>query len=593
MTDHRANTTASRDAVMTMALTEAISTPTPDSRSGFSLGHPLVWLGITMIVLVAGYTWLSVYTGRPAATGSHTVVKRVVSQGSDDIEDNAVSKVAREEQMKISRGSDDGRVREYFEYEAVEQQILPLLDAADVHFELGKFVNPPGDNAWEDYQSILVIKPGESVAVAGLSKIKSRLISGAEQSIDEGDFAKAENWLVQLDKIQPGDPTQADLRAELSQFIAAEAERKLRQQEAEVRQQKIETSLAQAKEEEGKIPLNYNILIDLFNRVDELDPENREAREGLIRLSDRKLDEVEQWLRSENFEEAEKGLSRAISIFPENKRISSLTLALDASLKQRQLEQQQLAQQHLEQQQRAELAAEEEKRKKREAEKLRQQQLKDQSSAASNQTTKSQPETLPTIPDVPPETVPLPVTPVKPAASVTASTAKSGARKPTAEEETLRQGVEAYYNGDYNRSFELLYPLAQLGVPRAQFRIGIMYQFGRSVSINTDLAEKWFTLALPELLREAQLGSAWAQTDLGTAYEFGISLQQDYERAAYWYQRAADQGYSGAQTNLGVLYAQGDGVTYDRAKAVFWLRKASDQGDRVARENLTIMGETP
>jgi len=165
------------------------------------------------------------------------------------------------------------------------------------------------------------------------------------------------------------------------------------------------------------------------------------------------------------------------------------------------------------------------------------------------------------------------------------SAAKSGS-----DSVVLIDGIRAYYDGEYAKSFELLYPLAQEGVTRAQFRIGIMYQFGRSVAKNSDLAEKWFTDALPELLRQSQKGEAWAQTDLGTAYEFGISLQQDFERAAHWYQKAANQGYAGAQTNLGVLYAQGDGVPYNRSKAVEWLRKAGAQGDRVANENLSILG---
>ena len=130
------------------------------------------------------------------------------------------------------------------------------------------------------------------------------------------------------------------------------------------------------------------------------------------------------------------------------------------------------------------------------------------------------------------------------------------------------------------------------GNPRAQFRIGVMYRYGRSVAKNPDLSEKWFTEALPDILKLAQQGLPWAQTDLGTAYELGISLNQDFERAAYWYKLAAQQEYAGAQTNLGVLYANGEGVDYSRSEAVFWLKKAAKQGDLVAIENLKIMGVT-
>ncbi len=592
-----------------MAVAETKRSSPLDIGLRFSVGHPLSWLAITVLLLLTGYAWLSVYAGNGAESDNFAVVKKIIPDSSVQEQEQIVASLVKQEKMTIAREGDENRAKSYLEFEAVEQQILPLLDAADVHFEVGQYVNPPGDNAWEDYQSILAINPNESVATAGLTKIKSRLITGAEQAIDQGDFAEAENWLVQLDKIQPGDVTQSDLRTELSQQIKLEAERKLRQQEAETLQGKVATSLSQAEQEETKIPINYNKLKDLYDRVSQLDPTNAEAREGLIRLSDQKLDEVEQWLHGDNIEQAQIGLNQAFSIFPANKRISSLNLALNSSIKQKQqLEQQKLLEQQQLEQQKLEQEARDQAKQKRDqelAETKRQKQQKQKSANAAKKTAATSPLAL-LKPIASAETGSVTVTQKAPENPVTPSKIETQAATPTtlsfsntelgaiaARKEVLQQGVKAYYSGDYNRSFELLYPLAQEDVPRAQFRIGIMYQFGRSVSVNKDLAEKWFTAALPDLLREAQQGVAWAQTDLGTAYEFGISLQQDYERAAYWYQQAADNGYAGAQTNLGVLYAQGDGVNYDRAKAVFWLRKAAAQGDRVALENLGIMGESP
>lgn len=544
------------------------------------MGHPLAWLGITLLLLFVGYTWLSFYADQGAAPPDRTAVKKLSTASVNAEMLAAESEVEKQQQMPITRENDDDRAEAYMQYEAVEQQILSLLDRADVHFENGQFVSPAGENAWEDYQAILEIDPNESIAIAGLTKVKSRLIGNAEEAIDNGDLADAENWLVQLDTIQPDDPTQTELRQEISDLIAAEAEAKLKQQEAEALQKKIETTLSQAAEEELKKPINYNKILDLYNRVNELEPGNIAAREGLARLSDVKLDDVEKWLREEKLDLAETGLQDAREIYPDNRRISSLQLALDASLGRKQ--------QNEERERLAIIEEEELKRKQQEQEqkqKTQQVQSVEQSAQQDQATpsTTSQPlETLAAGVVGTPKAAPTPAAP---------KSTESTPKQPVASDATLSAGIKAYYNGDYNRSFELLYPLAQEGVPRAQFRIGIMYQFGRSVALNTDLAEKWFTAALPQLLREAQRGVAWAQTDLGTAYEFGISLQQDYERAAYWYQRAANQGYAGAQTNLGVLFAQGDGVPYDRAKAINWFRKAASQGDRVAKENLEILGE--
>jgi TPR repeat protein len=50
-------------------------------------------------------------------------------------------------------------------------------------------------------------------------------------------------------------------------------------------------------------------------------------------------------------------------------------------------------------------------------------------------------------------------------------------------------------------------------------------------------------------------------------------------KAAGWYLRSAEQGYSSAQVKLGEMYAAGDGVPADESTALSWYRKAADQGD--------------
>jgi hypothetical protein len=551
-----------------------------DLTSKFSLGHPFVWLGITLVLLVVGYTWLSVYTGKRQNTAPQQVVKKLSpSAASAQAAEIAASAAQKQPEMPITHQNDQARTQQYLQYEAVEQQILPLLDSADVHFENEQYVNPAGNNAWADYQAILAIQPDESVAIAGLTKIKSKLIANAEQAIDSGRYVEAENWLVQLDQVQPENTMQSALRAEISELIAADAKRKLAKEEAEALQQKIQTTLDQAATEETKTSIKYNKIKDLYDRVLELDKENAAAKTGLLTLSDLKLDEAESYLQQDDLEKTKTALEQAGNIYSDNKRISSLNLALNASLKQKQQLLEREQQERIDEQRRRLAEQAELARKNQQT-----QQLATLTPSAAVNTREKEEQTTESAKDS--EAAPVI------ASGVIGSTKKTTAPAKKADN-TLSDGIRAYYNGDYNRSFELLFPLAQEGVARAQFRIGIMYRFGRSVSQNLDLAEKWFTAALPQLLRRAQQGAPWAQTDLGTAYEFGISLQQDYERAAYWYKKAADQGYAGAQTNLGVLYAQGDGVDYDRSKAISWLRKAAVQGDQVAADNLEILGVTP
>ena len=73
-----------------------------------------------------------------------------------------------------------------------------------------------------------------------------------------------------------------------------------------------------------------------------------------------------------------------------------------------------------------------------------------------------------------------------------------------------------------------------------------------------------------ENLKEAKAGNGVAQYNVGLYYHNGWSgVKQDYQQAAYWYRKSADQGYSSAQLNLGYLYSKGLGVSQDQQQAVY------------------------
>ncbi len=154
----------------------------------------------------------------------------------------------------------------------------------------------------------------------------------------------------------------------------------------------------------------------------------------------------------------------------------------------------------------------------------------------------------------------------------------------------LSQGLDAYYQGDYDVAAALLQPLADKGVSRAQFRIGYMYYLGRGFAKNTTEADRVLRAALPAIQKFANEGRSWAQSDLGSLYEDGLVLPRDYSEALYWYRSAAEQGYPGAQTNLGIMYARGLGVTTSRQTAIEWFQRAAKQGDIAAIRNLESLG---
>ena len=60
-------------------------------------------------------------------------------------------------------------------------------------------------------------------------------------------------------------------------------------------------------------------------------------------------------------------------------------------------------------------------------------------------------------------------------------------------------------------------------------------------------------------IRAAEAGDADAQYRLGVMYEFGLEVPQDEAEAVAWYRLAAEQGHATAQYDLGFSYANGLG----------------------------------
>jgi len=85
---------------------------------------------------------------------------------------------------------------------------------------------------------------------------------------------------------------------------------------------------------------------------------------------------------------------------------------------------------------------------------------------------------------------------------------------------------------------------------------------------------------------------AWTQNNLGDMYYYGRDgVTEDYQQAAQWYRKAAEQGSMAGQCNLGFMYANGYGVTKDYQQATQWYRKAAEQGSADGQNNLGVMYE--
>ena len=122
------------------------------------------------------------------------------------------------------------------------------------------------------------------------------------------------------------------------------------------------------------------------------------------------------------------------------------------------------------------------------------------------------------------------------------------------------------------------------GNPSEQNDRGVAYYYGNGVKQDYNEAAKWFRKA-------AEQGHADAQNNLGLAYFNGNGVPQDYNEAVKWYRKAADQGNAYAQNNLGLVYFNGIGVLKNYNEAAKWFRKAADDGHHWAQYNVGLCYE--
>ncbi len=81
-----------------------------------------------------------------------------------------------------------------------------------------------------------------------------------------------------------------------------------------------------------------------------------------------------------------------------------------------------------------------------------------------------------------------------------------------------------------------------------------------------------------ELQKAANAGDAKAQYELGVKYEYGQGVDQNYGKAAEWTRKSAEQGYADGQYNYGLMLEYGQGVGKNLAEADAWYARAAEQG---------------
>ena len=106
---------------------------------------------------------------------------------------------------------------------------------------------------------------------------------------------------------------------------------------------------------------------------------------------------------------------------------------------------------------------------------------------------------------------------------------------------------------------------------------------------NNEYGEVDTKLAFENCLKSAELGLPEAQFNVGVMFEEGIGTKQSFRDSIFWYKKATQSGDKYALNNLGDMFFNGRGVPEDKYKAEYLFRIASNQGSSLADFNLSII----
>ena len=123
------------------------------------------------------------------------------------------------------------------------------------------------------------------------------------------------------------------------------------------------------------------------------------------------------------------------------------------------------------------------------------------------------------------------------------------------------------------------------GIAEAQHDLAAIYTAGHGgVKQNYERAAFWFEKA-------SENGVANASYNLGVMFHQGLGMESSIDQAMKWYKKAAERGHPEAQYNLGIAYIEGIGVPYDPVVASNYFESAANSGVMEAAYNLGLIYE--
>lgn len=142
----------------------------------------------------------------------------------------------------------------------------------------------------------------------------------------------------------------------------------------------------------------------------------------------------------------------------------------------------------------------------------------------------------------------------------------------------LEEAIDATERGDHAAAVKEWLPLAQKGLPEAQYILGVNYLKGLGVQPDPKESARW-------MQRAAEGGYVHAQSYVGAMYAMGKDgYPVNFKEAERFSRLAAEQGDKQSMAYLGSMYTFGRGVPQDFVLAHMWFNLAGTYGDNEAQQ---------
>lgn len=134
--------------------------------------------------------------------------------------------------------------------------------------------------------------------------------------------------------------------------------------------------------------------------------------------------------------------------------------------------------------------------------------------------------------------------------------------------------MAAYDRNDGELALRLMEDCARNGDPVACYMAALWRRNRQDSSADKKRSEEW----MARLEQLAEQGNGEAQWEFGQLYRFGDLIQSDIDKANFWLERAAENGFADAQHHLAWFFETGQyGYPVDSKAAEKWYHRALEQ----------------